>query len=341
MNKPISKCSSLPSPILCLMKPSRELQLPLNVLVNFPQIMMLWSPHDTRFSFIFPNTLPLLQTAYRVWAFTLLFLIPTTFFFDFFSRFWSRLLRLFGWVLTRVCHSLPGAGANTVLSNLHIPRAFGVTLFSWVEATRHRSITWHHWNRSWFSHCLLFDMAICMACFRFEGRKWLQENIDKFLIFNKWRRWFHSSLLKLLLVNMSGVWFSASTYLIWILGFMLILSDNQSNATLSVLDTWHVSLAGFFLWLSSQDCFIVFKNVEIRLEINVPSQKHDSTVKTVGHLGVPSGWIAWAFSCLISVSRYGFSGCLLRCSVNTTLLSPHPKNREQVNHPVAIQRPMK
>ena len=53
---------------------------------------------------------------------------------------------------------------------------------------------------------------------------------------------------------------------------------------------------------------------EIRLEINVPSQKHDSTVKTVEHLGVPLGWIARAFSCLISVSRYGFSGvfCVVR-----------------------------
>ena len=36
---------------------------------------------------------------------------------------------------------------------------------------------------------------------------------------------------------MSASWFLVSTYLIWILGSKLILSNNQSRATLWVLDT--------------------------------------------------------------------------------------------------------
>ena len=38
-------------------------------------------------------------------------------------------------------------------------------------------------------------------------------------------------------VNMSASWFFASMYLIWILGSKLILSNNQSSATLWVLET--------------------------------------------------------------------------------------------------------
>ena len=39
------------------------------------------------------------------------------------------------------------------------------------------------------------------------------------------------------LVSMSASWFLVSTYLIWILGSKMILSNNQSRATLWVLDT--------------------------------------------------------------------------------------------------------
>ena len=52
----------------------------------------------------------------------------------------------------------------------------------------------------------------------------------KMLILNRWRRLFHSSRVKFLLVRMS-------TYLIWISGSRLILSNNPSSATLWVLDT--------------------------------------------------------------------------------------------------------
>ena len=57
------------------------------------------------------------------------------------------------------------------------------------------------------------------------------------LLVNKHKRWFHSSRVKLPLVSMSASWFLVSMYLIWILGSKLILSNNQSGATLWVLET--------------------------------------------------------------------------------------------------------
>ena len=68
-------------------------------------------------------------------------------------------------------------------------------------------------------------------------QKWLQENIEKLIMLNKRRRWFHSSRVKLALVSMSASWFLVSTKLIWIIGSKLILSNNQSSATVRVLDT--------------------------------------------------------------------------------------------------------
>ena len=57
------------------------------------------------------------------------------------------------------------------------------------------------------------------------------------MIFNKRKRWSHPPRVKLLLVNMSVSWFLVSMYLIWILGSRLIRSNNQSRATLWVLET--------------------------------------------------------------------------------------------------------
>ena len=56
------------------------------------------------------------------------------------------------------------------------------------------------------------------------------------MICNKRRKWSHSSCVKLLLVNTSASCLLVSTYLIWIL-VKLILSNNQSSATLLVLET--------------------------------------------------------------------------------------------------------
>ena len=79
----------------------------------------------------------------------------------------------------------------------------------------------------------LFDMVFPFSI----ERKWLREHMEKFMMFNKRSRLSHSSRVKPPLVNMSASWFLVSTYLIWILGSKLILSDNQSDATLWVLDT--------------------------------------------------------------------------------------------------------
>ena len=61
-------------------------------------------------------------------------------------------------------------------------------------------------------------------------RKWLQENIERFMMSNKRRKWFHTSRVKLPLVNMSANWFLVSTYFILIWGSKLILSTtNQAR----------------------------------------------------------------------------------------------------------------
>ena len=59
----------------------------------------------------------------------------------------------------------------------------------------------------------------------------------KWLMLNKHKRWFHSSRVKFLIVSLYASWFLVSMYLIWILGSRLIRSNNQSRATLWVLET--------------------------------------------------------------------------------------------------------
>ena len=59
----------------------------------------------------------------------------------------------------------------------------------------------------------------------------------KWLMLNKHKRCFHSSRVKFPFVSMFASWFLVSIYLIGILGSKLILSNNQSSATLWVLET--------------------------------------------------------------------------------------------------------
>ena len=59
----------------------------------------------------------------------------------------------------------------------------------------------------------------------------------KWLVLHKWRRLFHSSRVKLPFVNISASRCLMSTCLIWIFGSGLVLSSNQSCATLWVRDT--------------------------------------------------------------------------------------------------------
>ena len=68
--------------------------------------------------------------------------------------------------------------------------------------------------------------------------KFREQQIElKWLMSHKWRTLFHSSRVKFPFVNMSASWCLVSTYLIWIFGSRLILSNTQSRATLWVLDT--------------------------------------------------------------------------------------------------------
>ena len=69
----------------------------------------------------------------------------------------------------------------------------------------------------------------------------------KWLILNKHNKWSHPSRVKLPLVRMSASWFSVSMYLIWIMGSKLIRSNNQSSATLWVLET--CLIVGFLLFM--------------------------------------------------------------------------------------------
>ena len=75
------------------------------------------------------------------------------------------------------------------------------------------------------SSCVLFDIALTLLM----ELKWL--------MLNKHKRCFHSSRVKFPFVSMSASWFLVSIYLIWILGSKLILPNNQSRATLWVLET--------------------------------------------------------------------------------------------------------
>ena len=83
--------------------------------------------------------------------------------------------------------------------------------------------------------CDLFDMAT--LCFRFGTKKWLHVNVVLLMTLNRCNRWFPSSHVKSPFVKMSASWLFGSTYLIWIFGSKLIMSNNQSNAPLCVLDT--------------------------------------------------------------------------------------------------------
>ena len=75
------------------------------------------------------------------------------------------------------------------------------------------------------SSCVLFDIALRLLM----ELKWLMLHTDK--------RWVHSPRVKFPFVNVSKSWFLVSMYLIWILESKLILSNNQSRATLWVLET--------------------------------------------------------------------------------------------------------
>ena len=189
----------------------------------------------------------------------------------------------------------------------------------------------------------LFDMALCFPIgSERKMLKWLQENIEKLILLNKRRRWFQSSRGKLSLVNKSASWFWVSTYLIWIFGSKLILSNNQSSATLWVLDT--CLIVGLLTFDNHvDDCFVVFKKctTEVRWWVRNPQ------LTTAHPLAFSFQFVFWScfywWNGLLSrTSLLGLVYFVLQCCVLiVTLQLPCPKDREQAVHPCAIQFPKK
>ena len=79
--------------------------------------------------------------------------------------------------------------------------------------------------------CYSFFTCIFLRSFWHHLRKLCRTEM------NKHKRWFHSSRMKFSFVSMFASWFLVSMYLSWILGSKLIRSNNQSSATLWVLET--------------------------------------------------------------------------------------------------------
>ena len=70
-----------------------------------------------------------------------------------------------------------------------------------------------------FRSCPLFDISFgFLDNSETKWLKWLRENEDTVMMFNKRSTLFHSSLEKLPLDRISASWFLVSTYLVWILG---------------------------------------------------------------------------------------------------------------------------
>ena len=111
---------------------------------------------------------------------------------------------------------------------------------------------------------------------------------------NKRRRWVHSSRVKLALVSMSASWFLVSTYLIWIFGSKLILSNNQRNSVSSghVSHRWTSSFDDHF-----DDSFVVFKKcgTEIHLEKNVCQWVRNPHLTIAQPLALSFQLVFWSF----------------------------------------------
>ena len=104
--------------------------------------------------------------------------------------------------------------------------------------------TRHKIHRSWLRlHRRRIVRKTFLGSFRHHNtllsvwKKWLRENVERFMMSSRCKKLFHSSRVKLPLVHKSVIWFLMSTCLIWILGSKMIPLNNQSNATRRVPDT--------------------------------------------------------------------------------------------------------
>ena len=167
----------------------------------------------------------------------------------------------------------------------------------------------------------------------------------KMLILNKRRRWFHSSRVKLPFVRMSASWFLVSTYLIWIFGPWLILSNNQSSATLSVRG--HVSHCGTSaFWWSSWSPLHYLKNVKQGARTRRFHVLGD--ILDIEYLQViVTNWVLiWVLVCLLDGSLRSMSH--RACSLGpvawleeecNTSIKPNSRDRERKFHPCVNLHP--
>ena len=106
---------------------------------------------------------------------------------------------------------------------------------------------------------------------------------------NKHTRWFHSSRVKLPLVKISASWFLVSMYLIWILGTKLILSNNQSRATLWFLETYMSHYRASSLYNHIDHFFVVLKHTHTQQSfLMLPDEKKLTFEVTKSNLSTSS-----------------------------------------------------
>ena len=139
---------------------------------------------------------------------------------------------------------------------------------------------------------------------------------------------------------MSASWFLVSTYLIWIFGSKLTLSNNQPSAALWVLDT--CLIVGLRPLKNHLDHgFVVLKNVQLRLTLRrVCLWVHDPHLTIAQILAFSFQLMFWIFCPAPSFLRrvYHVLEC---CLLNVTPQSQCPKDQEHELPPCAIQHPTK
>ena len=99
-----------------------------------------------------------------------------------------------------------------------------------------------------------------------QESKWLQENIEKFMLLNKRRRWLHSSRVKNLQSTYQRVGFLVPTYLIWI--WEVQIDPIKHNPTQLCWSRTNMSYRRTTsLYDHFDHSFIVFKNVQLSFEL--------------------------------------------------------------------------
>ena len=155
------------------------------------------------------------------------------------------------------------------------------------------------------------------------------------MIFNKRRRWSHSSRVKLPLVNISASWFLVNMF---DLDLGVQIDSVKWPIKRNSVDSWHVS----HRWTSALNdhfdhCFIVFKDVQLRLAL-----RRLCVCGNVIHMRQLINISVWVWICDSANSLLLLDWLVFwYCSMNATLLSPHPINQQQVIHPFANQHPTK